>query len=1267
MAFMAVARPGLRWVTTLGWVTCQGKQQPATRGITVTLTLDAEPMPPHDYDELLERALRIALQSGTVGLPSMPGYTLVRVLGRGAAGVVYLARQLGVGARQVALKVLAPEVVAVPSLRLRFRREISTLAQLRHPSIVAIYDVVDTEGVLAYAMEYVEGQTLDDRICELAQLDHARAGAERIALALDIGIQIARALSAVHSIGFVHRDLKPSNILVRKDGTALLSDFGLARDATEGNRTELGSFVGTVAYSAPEQLRGRHDEIDGRSDVYSLGATMYCLLAGRLPWPTESAASAVEGLSSRVVVPLRTHGRTIPRDLDTIVNKALSLAPSERYSTAASLADDLERLRAGRPILARRTGLARRGWRALRKNRGLLAAASLSAFLAAAAVTLIALQLLWVPGYVEEKLQEGRAALLHHALVDLSLSAKSDDPIIYAQEMFTGEWDLHVRLQRALDAYGTALTLRPSLALARRERLVVEYARHLVDPGAPAPSSSTSELDRYASARRANGAKAFPDGPRLGLAALDDAALRDLGLLAYVLGDAETCMAAWDLSHDAAVEEDPLVDAARGLVLHHNELHALAHSRLHEASRQFPTLGFLAVRLAECSIAIGDVQTARNALARARELDRHDTYHGLERALGDLAALDGKPVEAAEWYRLVNARHRGHEARRHWSALAELQGDWAASASSYMPLLEYPHVDDRDGARFSRAARTWWNSLDTRARIDLIEQERLLSIEPRRAICLFTLGIQWARKTSAHDSTLALELTDAFEAQLRLAWERDRPSEVAIWPAPHGPELERLFACERLVAVRRGLMVPLRSENRRLLALIALGLDTWWESVRRTTNGDLDLHYARLIDFGFDLAERSFLPWLRRVGGSPSQGLWPRVDIGLGPSELTRLGDAIVALGDPSSDGLGEYAAIGGGMGAVLFLFEGGRTEPSWRINLNPDHGKFLEPKLLSLPDQDDDGWPELLVGLPGSDSSRVVVLSGRTGRALLTVNGATCDERFGAALALASDHDGDGLQDFIVGAPIHWTTHRDWPEGRVALISSRDGRLLEQRIGDWGKCRLGRVVLELPATKHRHHPLLAASQDCWRHADRARLLVRPWRSLVGAWGIPIHPDTDGPLHSLVSCDLNGDSTLDVVAGEGGWGENLQSRIVAADGSTGAILWSHLAPPGDRLGRALTVLPDLDGDGCPELATSAPWTGMRGSGYVSIRSGRDGHELRRIDPFEFAPWFGAALAWVDDQDGDGIGDLLVGSPFDCQRGTDAGAVFVISGATLLER
>jgi hypothetical protein len=1229
--------------------------------------LDAELMPPHDYDGLLERALRVALQGGTVGLPSIPGYTLVRVLGRGAAGVVYLARQLGVGERPVALKVLAPEVIAVPSLRLRFRREIRTLAQLRHPSIVAIYDVVDTAGALAYAMEYVEGRTLDVLISELTQRDHAQAVAERIALALDIGIQIARALSAVHSIGSVHRDLKPSNILVRKDGTALLSDFGLARDATEVHRTELGSFVGTVAYSAPEQLRGRHDEVDARSDVYALGATLYHLLAGRLPWPTECAASAVEGLSSRVVAPLRNHVRTIPRDLETIVAKALSLAPAERYSTAASLADDLERLRDGRPILARRTGLARKSWRALRKNRGLLVAGFVSAFLAAMAVTLIALQLLWVPGYVEKKLQEGRAALLHHALVDLSLGAKLNDSTIYAEELFTGEWDLRVRLKGALDAYGTALTLRPSLALASRERLVVEYARNLVDPDAPAPSSSVIGLDRYASARRANGAKAYPEGLRLGLSALDDDALRDLGLLAYVLGDAETCMVAWDLSHHAAVEEDPLVDAARGLVLHHKELHALAHSRLREASRQFPTLGFLAVRLAECSLAIGDVQIARATLARARNLDRHDTYHGLERALGDLAAFDGEPHVAAEFYRLVNARHSGDEARRHWSALAELRGEWASSVSSYMPLVEYAPVDGLDGARFGRAARAWWNSLDTRARIDLIEQERLLSIEPRRAICLFTLGIEWARKTSAGDSTLALELTDAFETQLRVAWERDRPSELAPWPAPHGPELERLFACERLVAVRRGLMVPLRSENRRLLALIALGLDTWWESVRRTTSGDFDAHYARLVDFGFDFAERSFLPWLRRFGGSAARDRWPRADVGLGPSERTRLGGAVVALGDPSGDGLGEYAVSGGGEGALVLVFEGGRSEPRWQRAMQPDPGKNFDPKLLSVPDKDADGWPELLVGLPGSDSGRIVLLSGRTGTDLLIISGSVPGERFGAALALAADDDGDGLQDYIVGAPLYWKKDRDWPEGRVALISSRDGTLIEEILGDWRKCCLGRVVVELPATRDCNHPMLAASQDGWRHPERARVLVQPWRSLNGAWGIPIHPDTDGPLNSLVSCDLNGDGTLDVVAGEGGWGENLQSRIVAADGSTGAMLWSHLARHGDRIGRALTVLPDLDGDGSPELATSAPWTGLRGSGYVSIRSGSDGHELRRIDPIDFTPHFGAALAWVDDQDGDGFGDLLVGSPLDCRRGTDAGTVFVISGATLLTR
>jgi serine/threonine protein kinase len=222
------------------------------------------------------RVVALAQEVAAVGNPAneplvqlIPGYQLLREIGRGGMGIVYRAQQESLG-RLVALKVLSPALVASPRLRERFALEARALGRLRHPQVVAVHDIVATEGVCAYAMEWGDGVLLASRIA-VGKVGGAGLDLSGVAR---LGEQVARALQAVHAAGLVHRDVKPSNILLRAVGAPVLTDFGLVRDDAESMHTRTGEFLGTAAYAAPEQLRGAHDEVGPWTDVYGLGVTL---------------------------------------------------------------------------------------------------------------------------------------------------------------------------------------------------------------------------------------------------------------------------------------------------------------------------------------------------------------------------------------------------------------------------------------------------------------------------------------------------------------------------------------------------------------------------------------------------------------------------------------------------------------------------------------------------------------------------------------------------------------------------------------------------------------------------------------------------------------------------------------------------------------------------------------------------------------------------------------------------------------------------------
>ncbi len=280
-------------------------------------------------------------------------YELVREIGRGGMGVVYEARQKGLD-RSVAVKMILAGHLASPELVRRFHAEAKAAARLRHANIVHIHEVGQLHGQDFFAMEYIDGESLAQRIAR---------GPVDATTAVRLTATVARAVEHLHQQGIIHRDLKPSNILLDAGGQPYVSDFGLAKIFVTGSdMTATGVIAGTPSYMAPEQASGRRAEIGPATDVYSLGAILYELLTGVPPFRAESPLDTLmEVLSSDPPMP-RSLDRHIPRGLELICLKCLAKEPRERYASAAELADDLDRFARGEVLDLRPPTLPQRFW-----------------------------------------------------------------------------------------------------------------------------------------------------------------------------------------------------------------------------------------------------------------------------------------------------------------------------------------------------------------------------------------------------------------------------------------------------------------------------------------------------------------------------------------------------------------------------------------------------------------------------------------------------------------------------------------------------------------------------------------------------------------------------------------------------------------------------------------------------------------------------------------------------------------------------------------
>jgi eukaryotic-like serine/threonine-protein kinase len=366
-------------------------------------------------------------------------FRIIREVGRGGMGVVYEAEQLSLG-RFVALKLLPAQLTATGHGRERFLREAKTAAKLHHTNIVPVFGYGQVENEPYYAMQFIRGQSLDAVIQELRSRavglratsgDTTQTQAASLAQSLvsgeflptekeelpiltpdqeseivstvasgswlseqtavdsgrntlacgiaRIGVQVAEALSYAHQQGVLHRDIKPSNLLLDRSGTVWVTDFGLAKTEGLPDLTRVGDLLGTMRYMPPEAFEGT---ADARSDVYSLGLTLYELLTLRPAFAESDRRKLLKLVNENDPPSLRKAVPGIPRDLATVVEKAIQKDPTQRYQTAAALGEDLRRFLEDRPIMARPTSFLEQSWRACKRN---------PAFSSMAAATLLAL------------------------------------------------------------------------------------------------------------------------------------------------------------------------------------------------------------------------------------------------------------------------------------------------------------------------------------------------------------------------------------------------------------------------------------------------------------------------------------------------------------------------------------------------------------------------------------------------------------------------------------------------------------------------------------------------------------------------------------------------------------------------------------------------------------------------------------------------------------------------------------------------------------
>jgi serine/threonine protein kinase len=637
-------------------------------------------------------------------------FVLLRQLGRGGMGVVYLARQESLG-REVALKLVHPDLLFFPGARERFRREVEAVARLQDPGIVPIHTVGEDAGIPYFAMEYVAGASLAEVVADLQGQDPAslggaellrlvqqRAGRDRgssgrlftgdwVEIACHIAQRMALAAHHAHERGVLHRDIKPSNVMLTPDGRVLLLDFGLAAAEGTSPLTRSGAVVGTLHYMAPEQVRG--ETLDVRTDVYALAATLYELLTLAPPHRADTGEGLRQAILRGVVASPTERNRAVPRDVATIVRKALDPQRERRYPSALAFAEDLERFSQHRPVLARPAGLALRGRRWVERHPA-WATALLLAIVSGAGLGLVVMR--------GESAQRAADANLRNALQAIAtLFERVRDPRLAATPgldpmRLQQLEDATAQMQRLGDENPDNTVVQHAVAQGLLQAAELRSLLGQVQPMRAAVDRAFSILDGLHTAS--------PSDPRL---TLD---------LAHCL---RTRSSARRMAADLTGAE---ADAAAALALIEPQLPADDPAALAIAGGCLTDLGQLAMAAKDGQKALAAMQRARTYDDRRLARDRSPAalLDAIRTRTGSTSALDllGRPAEALAELEALRALHDAavaasptnpevrREAARNHVAIAracrslgrldDARRECAAAAAGYDPLVrDFPH------------------------------------------------------------------------------------------------------------------------------------------------------------------------------------------------------------------------------------------------------------------------------------------------------------------------------------------------------------------------------------------------------------------------------------------------------------------------------------------------------------------------------------------------------------------------------------------------
>ncbi|HZN40543.1 MAG TPA: protein kinase [Planctomycetota bacterium] len=1228
--------------------------------------------------------------------PSLGGYEIVRELGRGGMGTVYLARQEALD-REVALKVLPHSFGLSAASRQRFLEEARALARVKHEHIVDIHRIVDDGELLAFEMEFVDGPSLQSllealrahrsrtgtpaglaEVSEVLGIPAAQLGARNLTqFFVRLVLKVARALATVHAAGFVHRDVKPSNVLLRRNGEPVLVDFGLVR-LHSLEISHAGNFAGTPVYSSPEQLRGE-TTVGPATDVYSLAVTLYECLTLVTPFAGRTTTELLYRIESGSFPPLRHLAPGAPRDLETIVAHAMEVDPLRRYGDAGALADDLQRLLELLPITARPVGALRRAGKFLRRNRKPLLAGCIGAVVVAAAVFPVLHSVQAASHNRELALEHVRSARQrlisiesrrldwHHAV----WGGAGQSPLDSTSERIPP-------LREVQAEYDRALALHAEENAARAERDVVRLAIWLqqltvsqtdsVDSalgGAEfaAITASLGPLTVQSSRVLARGDRGENGSARerellvARIAGTNDADRMSLGLLAFLFGDFRLCEQAWGTMRPD-VGDQTLVDAGLGRLLLADGMPEAAHVRLLQAQRHFTASATLALELADTALQLGDLTVARQWLDRLPK----DVAPPRRLALDLRAAVGGDAELAAEYADLAAADPRDPTALHRLAQLAMRRGD----------LAEAGHRLDELLVRWPEAARF---RLD-RARVAL--QRRDLPAYARQVLAV--LDQEHGRNRSRGTMSDLLEIlriggleglyreglaATGMEHTGRAFLGGEMPIQAFAPPriASNFEAMLRFVHLVRLEAAAAQHAPRLDEVSAHLFVTLPIAL------ARLPYGGSLPAMPAhmlmRLVPELAQMVYPNCVALLRNnvsrwQPGSWSQVVMKQAEVPEEWPEPVLLGSSIVRVGDLSGDGFDDVLAActspaPGEAHGRLLLYDG-RTAALLDTVIGESDQHMFAHALAVVDDVDGDGCRDWLVGAPsGSKGARhghAELWSSRTRVMLDRLEGE--EPGFGVSVADLGDCDGDGCPEFAVAtAPF---LRNSAAQGSVQIFSGRTRRPLHTLRNDVAGVWFGACIANAGDADGDAIPDLLVGGNFGMAPGLVRLYSGRTGEVLQSWSDAAATSGFGSFVRGVG-DCDGDGRADVVVAAVRRGQDAGvDQVFLYSGSTGAQL---AVMSGDRPGTAFgTSVTPFRRDGRWLLAIGAPQGGALATGVVAFMSIAGQRVSSLLGPGPGS--FGGALATLPDDDGDGWPELFVA----CPRAHGQGRVWRVSSGQL---